>query len=263
MAYCPNCGKAVNAGVNFCESCGFALHQAPAVVQQSSAAAAVERSSTIDFANDPVVRNYPPVPPGLNLPFRLQDGEVILKEFRPRRKVIVKFAFGGIITALFLGLFILVPLSSLFISSSSSGGGLRGGGLLIFVGIFGFIIGLIIFISVVSGFLGYKKYSYWITNHRTIGRRGIIGYTTDSMPLENVADVIVSRGILDRLLGLSTLYIQPIGGSGFMVPVRGIGMNRYGGTNNFQGLDPPEAPEIQQLIFHLRDIRKKETGRIL
>ena len=202
LAYCPNCGKTVNAGVNFCESCGFVLHQAPAVVQQSSAGAAVERSSTIDFANDPVIRNYPPVPPGQNLPFRLQDGEVIIKEFRPKRKVIVKFASGGIITALFIGLIILAPLSTLFIRSSSSGAGFGGSGFLIFVGISGFIILLIISISVASGFLGYKKYSYWITNHRTIGRRGIIGYTTDSMPLENVADVIVSRGILDRLLGL-------------------------------------------------------------
>ncbi len=201
MAYCPNCGKTVNAGVNFCESCGFALHQAPAVVQQSPAGAAVERPSTIDFASDPVVRNYPPVPPGQNLPFRLQDGEVILKEFRPKRKVIVKFAFGGIITALFLWLFILAPLSALFIGSSSSGGGLGGSFFLIFAGMFGFIIVLIISISVASGFLGYKKYSYWITHHRTIGRRGIIGYTTDSMPLENVADVIVSRGYTGPLAG--------------------------------------------------------------
>ena len=134
MAYCPNCGKTVNAGVNFCESCGFVLHQAPAVVQQSSAGAAVERSSTIDFANDPVIRNYPPVPPGQNLPFRLQDGEVIIKEFRPKRKVIVKFASGGIITALFIGLIILAPLSTLFIRSSSSGAGFGGSGFLIFVG---------------------------------------------------------------------------------------------------------------------------------
>ncbi|MDH2904962.1 MAG: hypothetical protein PXX82_01210 [Methanomassiliicoccales archaeon] len=76
-------------------------------------------------------------------------------------------------------------------------------------------------------------------------------------------NVIVSMGIMDRILRLSTLYIQPIGGSGFMIPSRGMGLNRLGGTNNFQGLDPDEAPEIQQLVLHPRDLGKKETGRIL
>ncbi len=252
----------MKAGAKYCDNCGFALQSTSVQEAQSQPQRVAEPVTKLDFLNDPVVRNHPPVTPDTNLPFRLQDGEIILKEFRPKRKVIVKFAFGCLITSLFLSLFLILPLSSLLISSTVSGSR-TSFALLLMVGIFVALVVLILILSVVSGFIGYRKYSYWITNHRTIGKRGIIGYTTDSMPLENVADVIVSRGIMDRILGLSTLYIQPIGGSGFMIPARGMGLNRLGGTNNFQGLDPGEAPEIQQLIFHLRDLRKKETGRIL
>ncbi|MBX8633898.1 MAG: PH domain-containing protein [Candidatus Thermoplasmatota archaeon] len=262
VSYCPNCGNQTNVGAKFCENCGYALQSATVQTIQTQSQRAPEPVSKLDFLNDAVIRNYPPIAPATNLPFRLQDGEIILKEFRPKRKVIVKFAFGGIITTLFLLLFLILPLSSLLLTTSASGGKAPAA-LIVIVGVFGVLVALILILSIVSGFLGYKKYSYWITNHRTIGRRGIIGYTMDSMPLENVADVIISRGIIDRILGLSTVYIQPIGGSGFMVPVRGMGLNRFGGTNNFQGLTPSEAPDIQQLIFHLRDLRKRETGRIL
>jgi membrane protein YdbS with pleckstrin-like domain len=252
----------VKEGAKFCENCGYALQSATVQPVKAQSQPASEQMTKVDLLSDPVLRNYPPITPGPNLPFRLQDGEIILKEFKPKRKVIIKFAFGGIITSLLLLLFLILPLTSVLISTAATHSAAPVA-LLVIVGVFVAFVAIILILSVVSGFLGYKKYSYWITNHRTIGRRGIIGYTMDSMPLENVADVIISRGIIDRILGLSTVYIQPIGGSGFMVPVRGMGLNRFGGTNNFQGLNPNEAPEIQQLIFHLRDLRKKETGRIL
>ncbi len=254
MPYCPSCGKSVAPAARFCESCGFALGQAVPQPQSAPPAKA-------DLFSDPVIRNYKPVAPTPDLPFRLQEGEVILKSFKPNRKVIVKFAFGGIIASLFILLFAVAPLISVFYSTTSKGS--SGMAMLIVVGAMAGLIALILLLSVVTAFLGYRKYSYWITNHRTIGRRGIIGYTTDSMPLENVADVVVSRGILDRILGLSSIYIQPIGGAGFSIPVRGMGLNRLSGTNNFQGLNPSEAPDVQQLIFHLRDLRKRETGRVL
>ena len=120
---------------------------------------------------------------------------------------------------------------------------------------------VIILLSFVTAVVAYNKYYYWITNHRVIGQRGIIGYVIDSIPLENVADVIISRQILDRLIGISTLVITPIGGR--MVGPSGYGYNTFSGSNVFQALLPDKATELQHLIFNLRDLRKKNTGRVL
>ncbi|MEM3852148.1 MAG: PH domain-containing protein [Methanomassiliicoccales archaeon] len=209
--------------------------------------------------NDPFLRNYKPIEPTPDLPFRLQEGEVILRALRPSKKIVVKFAFSTIIAVLVLIIFFVPVVLSLVTSTASAAAST----VIIALAAFAGVIIIVLVVGILFGYLGYTKYRYWITNHRTIGKRGIVGYSFDSMPLENVADVVVSRGILDRILGISTIYIQPIGGSGFMVPVRGFGMNRYTGSNSFIGLKPEDTAELQQLIFHLRDARKRETGKIL
>ncbi len=106
---------------------------------------------------------------------------------------------------------------------------------------------------------------YWITNRRVIGRRGFIGYTIDSMPLENVTDVLVNRTIMDRILGLSSLVIVPIGGgSGTFIQDAGSRSGIIEGVSNyFPALRPEKARHLQALVFHLRDARKGSTGRIL
>ncbi len=262
MTFCSNCGTEVSAQAKFCASCGNSLAgQAPVQAQgyQTTGAQQETRTSRYDYLSDPLLRNYSPIQPDGSLPFRLQEGEVILKAFKPSKRVIVKFATGSLVGVFFL-LFILVPLV-LNLASSANGLGAKSAlyGVYIVVG----LLVLIFLIGLIFGYLGYSKYRYWITNHRTIGKRGIIGYSLDSMPLENVADVIMMRGVMDRILGIASLYVQPIGGSGMMIPMRGMGLNRYSGNNSFMGLQPNEVPELQQLIFHLRDLRKRETGRIL
>lgn len=251
MTYCSNCGMELPEGAKFCSNCGKPVASAAPPVGYTTKAEEVPQAPK----KDTYLESFKPIPPAPDLPFRLQDGEVILKEFKPSKKVVIKFAIGTIILAFFLlitlGPALILPL---FISHAAA---LWAAALIIFT-----LIVLIVVAGVVYGLLAYSKYSYWITNHRSIGRRGVIGFTLDSMPLENVADVIISRSILDRILGISSIYVQPIGG-GMVLPIRGTGFNRYQGSNTFIGIDPSSAPEIQQLIFHLRDLRKRETGRIL
>ncbi len=242
----------------FCPSCGSAVG-AQAQGYQTTASQQASKPSQYDYLTDPYLKNYTPLQPDGNLPFRLQDGEVILKAFKPSKKIIVKFATGSLVAILFFMIF-LVPF--LFSLVSTSGGVVKNGVLLAVALVVGLLV-LIFLVGIIFGYLGYSKYRYWITNHRTIGKRGVVGYSLDSMPLENVADVIMMRGVMDRVLGIASLYVQPIGGSGMMIPMRGMGLNRYSGNNSFMGLNPDEVPELQQLIFHLRDIRKRETGRIL
>jgi uncharacterized membrane protein YdbT with pleckstrin-like domain len=165
---------------------------------------------------------------------------------------------GGLLSALIFLVFI-VPLTISFVFSGLALG--------TFVAVAGILVGIflvIVVVSVVYATLAYRKFRYWITNHRTVGRRGVIGYSIDSIPLETISDVIVQRSIADRILGLSSIWVQPFGGT----PVGGYGAGQYQfgtmtGTNSFLGLMPPDATNLQQLIFYLRDVRRRETGRLI
>ena len=261
VPFCPNCGREVPATAKFCEDCGTALRGATRAAALAGAPVPATPMTAADLQADPLLRAYPPLAPTPDLPFGLQQGELILRAFRPQPRVIVRFAFGAIIASLFLFFFFLLPFTLVFSAGATAPPG-EFPAVDVVAGIILVIIVLILGLSLVGGYLAYKKFRYRITNHRTVGRRGMIGFSLDSMPLENIADVIINRSILDRILGLSSVYIQPIGGS-FIIPVRGAGLNGLMGSNMFVGLTPNEGPEIQQLIFHLRDLRKRETGRIL
>ena len=154
---------------------------------------------------------------------------------------------------------ILIPFSISFFVSGLAAGALFG-----VLAFFITIIVIIMLISVAYAQLAYRKFRYWITNHRTVGRRGVIGYSIDSIPLETISDVIVQRSIADRILGLSSIWIQPFGGGA--VGGYGAASYRFGamsGSNSFLGLQPADATNLQQLIFYLRDVRRRETGRLI
>ncbi len=172
------------------------------------------------------------------LPFSLQKGERIIRELKPQ-------FFGFIITKTiggFLGLIVLVALvvaaSVLFNIDLQE--------LLVGAAIIPILVVLILAVPIVS----YGKAWYWITTQRVIGKRGILGYSVDSIPLENVNDVLLSRTLLDRLLGLSSVTIVPIGGS-----ARDNGNQYSGGAQNanfFSALTQKSARDLQRVLFNLR-----------
>jgi len=174
------------------------------------------------------------------LPFSLQQGEVVKYEVRPNKKGFIlqrsiKTIIAGIILAILFG-------SSALLSS-----------ILAFLITFFTIIIIMTIIAIFISILSYNKYRYWITNKRLISGRGIIGYSVDSLPLEMVQDVILNRSILDRILGLTSLYISAIGG---MIMVNN---RRISSVNYLRALNVDEAKKIQTVIFELRDERKKEV----
>jgi uncharacterized membrane protein YdbT with pleckstrin-like domain len=181
------------------------------------------------------------------LPFSLQQGETIEYEVRPNKRGFILQRFigvviAGIIIAVFSSLLLATgtpPLPTPYI-------------LISFFGIMVTVILIGIFVSIVS----YNKYRYWITNNRLISGRGIIGYSVDSLPLEMVQDVVMNRSIADRILGLTSLYISPIGG---MIVLNNA---RISSVNYLRALNVDEAKKIQAVIFELRDERKKEVKTI-
>jgi hypothetical protein len=251
--FCPRCGKSTGPDDLFCKNCGAPLASggAPAASTPGTGPEPVARPPTSDISSE-----LRAIPTPSDLPFHLQDGEILYREIQPGRKLFWRFAFGGIVAAAFF--FVLTGIVAVLIDTIAPGTSSIALPLfLISIGI------LILVISVVTGWLAYTKFRFWITNQRTVGRRGIVGYSVDSVPLETISDVIVSRSIADRLLGLSSLYIQPFGGAGFYPSQSAGAGSQFQSSNTFPGLEAAEAVVVQQQILHLRTARRATTPRVL
>jgi membrane protein YdbS with pleckstrin-like domain len=179
------------------------------------------------------------------LPFRLQHGEKIIRELKPQFfGFMMTKALGG-----YMGVigFAVVSIVVVILFSSYLSGFLVEIALLPF-----FIVFLAIIVSL-KPLIQYGKSWYWITNHRVIGKRGFFGYTINSVPLENVADVVLTRTLLDRLLGLSSLIIVSMGNA----PLIGSSEeDRAESPNFFPALTEDTAREMQRVLFNLRDDMK-------
>jgi membrane protein YdbS with pleckstrin-like domain len=71
------------------------------------------------------------------------------------------------------------------------------------------LVGLLLAIWwVLLPFLRWWTTTYTVTNRRLITRRGILTRVGKDMPLMRINDVSYQRGLLDRMLGCGTLYIQ-------------------------------------------------------
>src|SRR6266542_2298316 len=52
-----------------------------------------------------------------------------------------------------------------------------------------------------------RRYHYWLTNKRVIWCHGFIGYQVRSVPLERIADVVISRTLPEIVAGISSIDI--------------------------------------------------------
>jgi uncharacterized membrane protein YdbT with pleckstrin-like domain len=193
------------------------------------------------------------------LPFQLQSGEKIIRELKPQfLGYMVSKSFGGYLGILALIIFILsagIIVFSGVLAGVLSAILLRQVSESLLVGIAVLPLTLLVIISI-KPFISYGKSWYWITNRRVIGKRGFLGYNIDSVPLENVSDVVLTRTLLDRLLGLSSLIIVPMGGDSRLY--EGSDYSEKARNSNFFPALPQEmARELQRVMFNLRDELKK------
>jgi uncharacterized membrane protein YdbT with pleckstrin-like domain len=85
-----------------------------------------------------------------------------------------------------------------------------------------------------------RRYHYWLTNKRVIWCHGFIGYQVRSVPLERIADVVISRTFPEMVAGISSIDIRDMTGqtqlrSAFSSGAKWIGVK--------------DAPEIQKRIL--------------
>ncbi len=177
------------------------------------------------------------------LPFQLQNGEKIMRELKPQ--------FFGFMVSRALGNYVGIICAAILIITASFFTHLLLLGILL-----GFVILLpmVLIVSIVP-YIQYGKSWYWITTRRVVGKRGVIGYSIDSIPLEQITDVVLSRTLIDRVLGISSLIIVPMGGS---AKVNGGEPDEQArNANFFPALTQEVAMELQRVLFNLRDEVKK------
>ena len=88
-----------------------------------------------------------------------------------------------------------------------------------------------------------RRYHYWLTDKRVIWCHGFIGYQVRSVPLERIADVVISRTLPELIAGISSIDIRDM--TGQTHPTAGLGAKWIGVRN---------APDIQRRI--LEEIRR-------
>jgi uncharacterized membrane protein YdbT with pleckstrin-like domain len=181
------------------------------------------------------------------LPFELQKNETIIRELKPQFVgFMIDRTFSSYVGVVVVVAFIMVVLAILRASLA---------GYLIELLLLPLLIILSILIIAVKPLIQYGKSWYWITNLRVIGKRGFIGYTINSIPLENVTDVVLARTTLDRIFGMSALIIVPMGSSSM---AEGRTANeRAQSPNFFPSLTQETARELQRVLLNLRDDLKK------
>ena len=91
-----------------------------------------------------------------------------------------------------------------------------------------------------------RRYHYWLTNKRVVWCHGFIGYRVRSVPLERIADVVISRTLPELLAGISSIDIRDM--TGQTQQEMGMGAKWIGVRN---------APEVQKQI--LEEIRTVNT----
>jgi uncharacterized membrane protein YdbT with pleckstrin-like domain len=93
-----------------------------------------------------------------------------------------------------------------------------------------------------------RRYHYWLTNKRVIWCHGFIGYQVRSVPLERIADVVISRTLPELLAGMSSIEIRDMTGQS---QVRA----NIGGALGAKWIGVKDAPEIQKRIL-------EQVGRV-
>ena len=183
------------------------------------------------------------------LPFSLNDNEKVLESIKPVWKgYFLRNQLFGLVAIIFLGIFFaanIVILGSNIPKINTIS--------VMILAIIAFIVIVLVgvMINALAAKISYKKFQIWITNQRIISARGFIGFNTESIAITTITDVVINRGFVDRILGLSSVMAVPMGG-----------MLIYGRTSNFStvgfipALLPEDAIRIQKLIFNTKNAVK-------
>jgi uncharacterized membrane protein YdbT with pleckstrin-like domain len=111
------------------------------------------------------------------------------------------------------------------------------------------IVGIILIpFSLLWSLIAERRYHYWLTNKRVIWCHGFIGYKVRSVPLERIADVVISRTLPEMLAGTSSIVVRDM-----------TGQAQPGADFGAKWIGVQDAPEVQKRI--LEEVKKVNERR--
>lgn len=174
------------------------------------------------------------VPPS-DFGIRVMDGEEVIFSLRPYRFVryaVVSTSMAAAMLLILLG-GAMSPFWLDFVRNGKSFPPAWGAVVICFLPL----------LSLVWALIAQRRYHYWLTNKRVIWCHGFIGYQVRSVPLERIADVIISRSFYEMVAGMSSIVVRDM-----------TGQARPGQDASAKWIGVMDAPEVQKRI--LEQIRK-------
>jgi uncharacterized membrane protein YdbT with pleckstrin-like domain len=105
------------------------------------------------------------------------------------------------------------------------------------------IIGIVFIpLAWIWALIAQHRYHYWLTNRRVIWCHGFIGYQVRSVPLERIADVGISRSLVEMLSGMSSIDIRDMTGQ---TQIR----HGVGAAAGAKWIGVENSPEVQKRIL--------------
>lgn len=105
--------------------------------------------------------------------------------------------------------------------------------------------------------MAYDRFFYEFTGSELKIERGVIWKKYSNIPYERVQNVDVTRGIIARICGFSTVNIQTAGYGGFQYGRRGFGMSSEG---HLPAVEIKEAEKIREFVMKKITGKKKSSG---
>jgi membrane protein YdbS with pleckstrin-like domain len=160
-----------------------------------------------------------------------------------------QFRIGGYIFGLFLIIFIGSLLGGLLTALTESPG------IGFTISFLFIIIAVVVMVEIIVN-MAYNRWFYEFTKDGLKIERGIIWKKYSNIPYERIQNVDVTRGIIARIFGFSTLNIQTAGYGGMMYR-RG-----FGGMAQSEGYIPAVGVKDAEKIrdFLMKKITGKKTG---
>ncbi len=107
-------------------------------------------------------------------------------------------------------------------------------------------------ITFIRAYIYYRSYGYEIDHNTLRVRKGVLSIHEAAVPFEKIENVDIFRGILHRMLGLSSIYIQTAGYSESTEAV----FERHPGFVSEAGIDGVSVEEAEKIRHSLMQKNK-------
>jgi len=144
--------------------------------------------------------------------------------------------FSSIVFVFIISYLIIFPLGLIF----NRGGSI---GTYVAIVLIGMLVLIIIFGEIYAQ-LAYANWKYEFTDRELKLERGIIWKRYSNVPYERVQNVDITRGIIARIFGFSTVNIQTAGYSGYQRGGRAVS------EGYIPGVDMHTAEKIREFVMH-------------